>query len=349
MEALTHDLNAFISGADAILNALQQLAEDTQALVQGGHGPDMKQLCEMQMATVKRMKDEKAATIDKVFKEQFILPLNNYMGQYREINNRVVERNRRGEEADKLTTTKEKQTAKGDPRMGGTEIRLETAKQAYEELNIELIRDMPLLIADSDKFFHPVIALMIVNQNKFWTAMAGQISWLATNANLSMAAIPKLVEVITSKMDSAMTRRYQSSANPWAAPPGGDPYASGSGGAQAPPQGYPGPGYGAPAPYGPPQPAYGGAQPSYGAQPAYPPAAQNAPVPSLPPRPGGAPPALPNKTPQAQALWDFNGVPGELSFRAGEMINIQTSQGDWWTGELRGQTGAFPGNYVKML
>lgn len=66
------------------MNSMQKLAEDTLALV---HGPGpMKTMCDLQMAAVKKMREDKINGIDKVFKEQFILPLNNYMGQYREIN-----------------------------------------------------------------------------------------------------------------------------------------------------------------------------------------------------------------------------------------------------------------------
>jgi len=35
---------------------------------------------------------------------------------------------------------------------------------------------------------------------------------------------------------------------------------------------------------------------------------------------------------------------------AGEIINVQSSQGDWWQGEIPGRgSGSFPGNYVQMI
>jgi len=40
----------------------------------------------------------------------------------------------------------------------------------------------------------------------------------------------------------------------------------------------------------------------------------------------------------------------ELSFEKGCVINvINKLDSDWWTGELNGQTGLFPSNYVAPL
>jgi hypothetical protein len=56
----------------------------------------------------------------------------------------------------------------------------------------------------------------------------------------------------------------------------------------------------------------------------------------------------------AVALYDFHGErPNEdLSFRTGDRIIIvkrTESQNDWWTGSLKGKTGSFPANYVRVL
>ena len=42
--------------------------------------------------------------------------------------------------------------------------------------------------------------------------------------------------------------------------------------------------------------------------------------------------------------------PDELSFEKGCVVNvIDKLDADWWTGELNGQTGLFPSNYVAPL
>ncbi|KAF2481738.1 hypothetical protein BDY17DRAFT_299561 [Neohortaea acidophila] len=52
------------------------------------------------------------------------------------------------------------------------------------------------------------------------------------------------------------------------------------------------------------------------------------------------------------ALYDFEGQSaGDLTFREGDRIRVvkkTDSQEDWWDGELKGRTGAFPANYVKI-
>jgi endophilin-A len=66
------------------------------------------------------------------------------------------------------------------------------------------------------------------------------------------------------------------------------------------------------------------------------------------------PPALPKKsiqTPSASvvvALYDYDATDdGELSFKEGDQIKVIDNSGDWWMGELKGQTGMFPSNYVQ--
>lgn len=52
------------------------------------------------------------------------------------------------------------------------------------------------------------------------------------------------------------------------------------------------------------------------------------------------------------ALYDFTGQSdGDLSFREGDLIKIvkkSESTDDWWLGELKGSSGSFPANYVRV-
>ena len=54
---------------------------------------------------------------------------------------------------------------------------------------------------------------------------------------------------------------------------------------------------------------------------------------------------------QVVALYKYQRQnPDELSFEKGCVINvINKVESDWWTGELNGQTGLFPTNYVAPL
>lgn len=39
----------------------------------------------------------------------------------------------------------------------------------------------------------------------------------------------------------------------------------------------------------------------------------------------------------------------ELTFYKGSVINVISKDADWWKGELNGQIGVFPFNYVQAL
>jgi len=109
--------------------------------------------------------------------------------------------------------------------------------------------------------------------------------------------------------------------------------------------------YGAPPPStssygGPPKPAYGTPPPSYGGPPS------GGPPSGLPPPgiPGGPPMGGPAKK-QCRAMYAYTATqPGDLTFKAGDIITIiEKTEKDWWEGELNGVRGQMPANYVKEL
>ena len=85
-------------------------------------------------------------------------------------------------------------------------------------------------------------------------------------------------------------------------------------------------------------------------------------TPSLPPHPSPPHPSQPlldaledkPKFSASQnlvlALYTYNATSAdELSFHKGSVLNVQSKEGDWWRGELNGQVGLFPSNYVQLL
>jgi len=54
---------------------------------------------------------------------------------------------------------------------------------------------------------------------------------------------------------------------------------------------------------------------------------------------------------QAIALFDYQSQQSdELGFLKGNLINVLSKEhADWWMGELNGQTGIFPANFVGPL
>jgi len=245
---------------------------------------------------------------------------------------------------------------------------------AYEDINDELKRDIPLLLSRTETFFQPLILLLILNQSTFWSQMAQFTTSLAQRVDTSNAQIPDVQYVITPKQASAVTKKYSSiTSNPWeketlpALTYGGSTPAL-----TAPPQAY----NNVPPMIQQP-PTTGGlphrVPPAFPQNPTvhHPPAVNQGfqqqqnqayvPQPGNPfansghsvPAPSPANPfggrQLPQAKPQAKALWDFIAQnPDELSFGAGDMITIHEQVGDWWKGELHGRKGLLPANYVTL-
>lgn len=64
------------------------------------------------------------------------------------------------------------------------------------------------------------------------------------------------------------------------------------------------------------------------------------------------PPPLPQQSalPRCRALYQFNGsTPQELSFNVGDVLNLISTDGPWWTAELYGRQGMIPSNYVERI
>jgi len=69
------------------------------------------------------------------------------------------------------------------------------------------------------------------------------------------------------------------------------------------------------------------------------------------PAPPGARPALTYNYPQAKALFAFAPQSqDELGFQPGEILQILTQDGMWWTAKnSAGRQGAIPSNYVQLI
>ena len=56
------------------------------------------------------------------------------------------------------------------------------------------------------------------------------------------------------------------------------------------------------------------------------------------------------KLEQVLAMFPYTAQnPDELTFYKGSVINVVSKEGEWWKGEMNGQTGMFPSNYVQPL
>lgn len=61
-------------------------------------------------------------------------------------------------------------------------------------------------------------------------------------------------------------------------------------------------------------------------------------------------PFFPETLDQVLAMFSYTAQNSdELTFYKGSVITVLNREGDWWQGELNGQVGVFPNNYVQPL
>lgn len=328
-----------------LLKIQKKLAEN---LVSQCNDSDPKiQVLKDNVAIVDSMIAEKMKLEEEV-RRLFLDPLNKYKQQYREMDERIRERQRRCDEMDKLASEIKKYTEKKDPRLAGTERRHESVKRSYEDLNTELIAELPKIVADKGAFLEPLVAVLIDIQAKFYSGMGTKLQEVQVKvSHIDRNLVLTHPRVILPREQSAISRNYSQFVQTVSQPTSSVPpqnYGYNQTYTQPPPQSYgqPQQPYGQPTqPYGQPQPQYVQNQPqSYGTQTKLPP---------VPPNRGNLP-QPPPKFPRATALWDFETTePEELPFRTGDVLNIHSQQGGWWKAELNGRIGLIPSNYVKLV
>jgi len=304
LDKLQDHVTNYLGAESSLLNAQKKLSEDMAS--QYGNSNE-NNLVRQNLTLLEKMLVEKQK-LDDELRREFLDPANKYKAQYRELDERMRERKRRMEEADKLHDQVKKYKEKSDARLSATEKRYDALQKGYEDLNAELMSDIPRLIADKEEFFHPLVAILLDSQWRFHQSMADKLNELRTQAtNIDRKSVHSHPPVITPRQQSCVAKSYSSFAPGESA--GVTPLSSATSSA---------------------------ANPSAGRAP--------------PPTPARSQPAPPPRGARAKANWDFTtDDPNELPFRAGEILNIVTQSGEWWTAELNGRQGLIPANYVTMM
>eukprot|EP01129_Flabellula_baltica_P015463 TRINITY_DN7891_c0_g1_i1.p1 TRINITY_DN7891_c0_g1~~TRINITY_DN7891_c0_g1_i1.p1 ORF type:complete len:372 (-),score=84.11 TRINITY_DN7891_c0_g1_i1:111-1226(-) len=320
IDIVTSDVTGYMGSLSGLLAAQEKLSEDMKQLFPSLSNTS--RLCEAQLSTIRAMGDTKSNTLDPLILDHFQEPIKTFLVQYREISDRIHERARRQSNMDKLITKVERFTKEESPKLEATENKLVTAKRAYEDMNEELKRDIPLLLEDSVNFFLPILQNLIYTQSVFWSALGQHATELATSQSIYGPAQCQANEVITPKSETAAHKTYIESHNPWGDQSANDPYAQ-------------------------PNDPYAKTNDPY-AQPNDPYAQPNDPY--AQPTRTPPPPPRPSSHPKARGMWAFTAEgPNELSFNAGDIIEILEQNGEWWKGTLNGKTGLFPANYVSLV
>jgi hypothetical protein len=323
------DVVSFLSAIEALLHSQEKSANHLKDLFPDGSNTRSNLLCTQQLSILDKMKSEKKQ-LDTKIDQDFQAPVHNYLSQFREVEDRIKERTRRCEKMDRLIDKHEHYKGKGDVRVDATALKLKYSTEAYEDLNKELIRDIPILVDNSDIFFSPLMHNLIFIQGQFWNLMDSSVVNLCREAGINSSLPLKIDYVITPRDVSSSTRTYSAMNNPYQNQTSQqNPFNTPS---NTPVSNVP---------------------TTSNPQQQNPYVQSNTPVNTIPPtqqRPG---PPLPGRGPaliRANGLWDFKAEsPTELSFAKGDTLTIIEKLGDWWKAELNGKQGLVPANYVQQI
>jgi len=231
---------------------------------------------------------------------------------------RIAERKRRRLKMDEINDKVDKFKEKGDIRYDSEELKLKYAKEGYDELNQELMDDIPKLLSDSDKFFTPLMQNIIFIQSNFWILMSNFGERLVKETNVTSSQTIDVEQIITPRDKSSVVRTYSSMSNPFEQQQNkNNPYLKQGTGTGT-----------------------GTNTNTKNTQTE----GSNNPLPPLPPLPG-----RPSTGVKAEGMWDFVAQSqSELSFSKGDSLTILEQNGDWWKAEKDGRTGLIPSNYVQL-
>lgn len=260
-----------------------------------------------------KMIDNARTAFDEQLRGDFVDPVSKYIGQYKEIKLRIAELQTRRVDMDRygrdVRSLQEKATNRS--KLTVAEQKLEAAKANYAKLNEELQLDLPRLHEDRLIFFNPAFATYLSGMAEYYRQAAKATQEIVGYVNhIDRAAIHNHPRITTPR--EASSASFKATVGTGASSTSPSSTSSND-------------------PY---------ASVGYDAPPASaPPTAPKKDTPTPPP-----------KKLQAKALFDFSpSESNELPFKFNDILVIHNTKGDWWEGELNGQRGLLPSNYVQLL
>jgi len=259
------------------------------------------------------------AQLEEQMKEDFLVPLRLYLGQFAEMSDRIERRDTRKVDMDRYAHDVKKAQEKYDPgKLEVNSLKYETMKLNYNNLNMELLEDLPALYEDRLTFFNPLLATYMTTFSEYYRQCAkhsAEMLYLVADVDKKAAAThpratteteessanpkneqkPDMNKLLDRRASVSMTKTVV--ATPSAPPDEDEPVARAA----------------------------------------------------APAKKAAVPPA-PSKGVRAKALYDFNpSEEGELGFKVNDIIMITKQEGEWWEGEFNGRRGVLPSNYVQLL
>lgn len=269
---------------------------------------------------VQKQVDNSRLALEEQWKEDFIEPVNKYILEFKEIKQRMKLESTRKVDMDRYTRdVKSHQEKSNKIRLQAAEAKLEAAKTNYTNLHNELDQDIPKLYEDRIPFFNPAFATYVSAMAEFYRQSGkstGDVVVFVQHVNRSSVLNHPRVITPIEKSAAAHKGAVLSSENRSRSSTDSSVTT-----ASAPPEE---------------REVTVKVAPKESPKPT-----KKMPVP--PPKPSAM-------FPKARAMFDFNPAEdNELGFKIGDIITIVKQAGDWWEGELNGNRGLLPSNYVQLI
>jgi len=146
--------------------------------------------------------------LEKFYADNFYAPIDRYLQQYKALEERINERNRRLVDMDRYNSEVKSLTAK--PNTVPTQLQVardkaESKRIEYESLNAEIISDIQKLIADRSRFFDALFANLIKGQVDYLAQTSNVLgNFNARLSHVNKSATKEFVNVITDPAVSAV-------------------------------------------------------------------------------------------------------------------------------------------------
>lgn len=370
LQKLGVDLEKYLEALKVMCDAQKTLAEDIDGFF------DEPELSAKNNSLVKDINYSRIA-LDESIHVTFTSSLKRYCSQFPKISERIREREKRKLDMDRYVRevkTLSDKNSKDTEKLNRLEQKLKIARKGYQNINEELLKDIPHLYDDRLDFVNHLLAFILKGQTEFFQSIAEKIAVLSPE--LEQYDTNNLLEypfAITPDNESA----YYNYVPPSLAKAGfkeeknkprslsvekeekldiseeseskdlksslPDPFPTKTDSSHSSNRG-----------------SFTNEEPneenkltkeesSSIVQSEFPPTVQN--DDEAPSRPPPKPPKEETIQPfKAKALFDFEkNEENELNFKENDILLILKAKGHWWLAELNGQRGMIPSNYVEKL
>ncbi|XP_049851392.1 uncharacterized protein LOC126325936 isoform X2 [Schistocerca gregaria] len=210
LENVSKNLNKFLEKVDELLKTQERLSNE---ILQDDNNfnttPELLKL--YKSASDLQMRERDA--LNHHVRTICLDPLNKYKAQYREIQERLHEHKRLGEEVEKLGSEHRNAKKKNSALAAGIERRLGASKQHHGELHEELCQDIHALISDRNKFLEPIMAILFNIQLRFYQGEHQAFLQFANQVpNVQPDVLQNYPRVIRPRKDSVLSKGYAAKA-----------------------------------------------------------------------------------------------------------------------------------------